>query len=64
MIRDAKNGLVSEGGMLLGTCSIISERTGLAPVVVRGAMIVAACLWFKLTVLLYCLGAVVHRLRR
>ena len=51
-------------GPLLGACNGLAQRTGLNPNLVRVGAIVAACIWFKLTVALYCLAAVAFRLQR
>ena len=63
MIRDYQPQVPSRG-MLLGTCAGLSESSGLPAPAFRIAGIVAACLWFKLTILAYCVGALYYRFRR
>jgi phage shock protein PspC (stress-responsive transcriptional regulator) len=51
-------------GLVLGACEQLAERTGAPTLLVRAGLIVALCLWFKLAVLAYCIGAVAFRLER
>jgi len=64
MIRDYDNRQVSSRSMLLGTCAGLAETSGMPAPVFRIAAIVTACLWFKLTILAYCVGAIYYRFRR
>jgi phage shock protein PspC (stress-responsive transcriptional regulator) len=64
MIRDYNQPQVPSRGMLLGTCAGLSESSGMPAPAFRIATIVAACLWFKLTILAYCVGALYYRFRR
>jgi len=64
MIRDYNANQVSSRSMLLGTCAGLAQSSGMPAPAFRIAMIVTACLWFKLTILAYCLGALYYRFRR
>jgi phage shock protein PspC (stress-responsive transcriptional regulator) len=64
MIRDYNPNQVSSRSMLLGTCAGLAQSSGMPAPAFRIAMIVAACLWFKLTILAYCVGAIYYRYRR
>ena len=64
MIRDYDNRQVSSRSMLLGTCAGLAETTGLPAPAFRVGAVVVACLWFKLTILAYCVGALYYRFRR
>lgn len=57
-------GKVSGRDMLLGTCTELAARSGLPLLVLRGAAVIAACVWFKLAIAIYCGGAIAFRLRR
>jgi phage shock protein PspC (stress-responsive transcriptional regulator) len=64
MIHDNKIGQALGRFSLLGVCATAAGRSGLPPLAVRAAAVIAACLWFKLTVALYCAAALAYRLRR
>jgi phage shock protein PspC (stress-responsive transcriptional regulator) len=64
MIREYDNRQVSSRSMLLGTCAGLAESTGLPAPAFRVGAIIVACMWFKLTVLAYCVGALYYRFRR
>jgi phage shock protein PspC (stress-responsive transcriptional regulator) len=49
---------------LLGACQGLSERTGVNATALRVATLVLLCLWFKLTVIAYCVTAVAVRASR
>ena len=51
MIRDYNANQVSSRSMLLGTCAGLAQSSGMPAPAYRIEMIVAACLWFKLTIL-------------
>jgi phage shock protein PspC (stress-responsive transcriptional regulator) len=54
----------SSRSLLLGACADFSNSSGINPVLVRGAAIIALCIWFKLAVLAYCAAAIWYRVRR
>ncbi|WP_420139435.1 hypothetical protein [Sphingomonas sp.] len=64
MIREDNNLQVPSRGWLFGTCSELANSSGLPAWVLRGGAIVALCLWFKLTLIAYCAGALYYRYRR
>jgi len=64
MIRDYNPNQVSSRSMLLGTCAGLAQSSGMPAPVFRVGTIVVACLWFKLTILAYCVGALYYRFRR
>lgn len=64
MIRDYNANQVSSRSMLLGTCAGLAETTGMPAPAFRLAAILIACMWFKLTILAYCVGAIYYRFRR
>lgn len=64
MIRGYEDREVSGSSMLLGTCAGLSASSGIPAPAFRIAVLVTACLWFKLTILAYCLGALYYRFRR
>jgi phage shock protein PspC (stress-responsive transcriptional regulator) len=65
MIRDYNdNRQVAGRSMLLGTCAGLAEASGVPAPAFRIATVIAACLWFKLTILAYCVGAIYYRFRR
>ena len=64
MIRDYNPNQVSSRSMLLGACAGLAQSSGMPAPAFRIAMIVAACLWFKPTILAYCVGALYYRFRR
>jgi len=49
-------------GKLLGTCAALADRTGIPAIAWRIATIVALCIWFKLTIALYCVAAIAFKL--
>jgi phage shock protein PspC (stress-responsive transcriptional regulator) len=49
-------------GKLLGTCAALEERTGIPANAWRVATIVALCIWFKLTIAVYCVAAIAFKL--
>jgi phage shock protein PspC (stress-responsive transcriptional regulator) len=64
MIRDYNANQVSSRSMLLGTCAGLAQSSGMPAPAFRIGTIVLACLWFKLTILAYCVGAIYYRFRR
>ena len=64
MIRDYNSNQVSSRSMLLGTCAGLAQSSGMPAPAFRIGVIVMACLWFKLTILAYCVGALYYRFRR
>lgn len=64
MIRDDKDLQVAGRSWLLGTCTELAHSSGLPTWVLRGGAIVALCLWFKLTLIAYCAGALYYNYRR
>ena len=64
MIRDNVSNQVSSRSMLLGTCAGLAQSSGVPAPAFRIGAIVVACLWFKLTILAYCVGALYYRFRR
>jgi phage shock protein PspC (stress-responsive transcriptional regulator) len=52
------------GGKLLGTCAALEDRTGVPAIAWRIATIVALCIWFKLTIAIYCVTALAFKLGR
>jgi len=48
----------------VGTCAGLAQSSGVPAPAFRIAAIVVACLWFKLTILAYCVGALYYRFRR
>jgi len=64
MIRDNVSNQVSSRSMLLGSCAGLAQSSGVPAPAFRIATIVVACLWFKLTILAYCVGALYYRFRR
>jgi len=64
MIRDYNSKQVSSRSMLLGTCAGLAQSSGIPAAAFRIGVIVVACLWFKLTILAYCVGALYYRFRR
>ncbi len=64
MVQDEYNPQASSRGLLLGACAGFSNQSGFNPYMVRGAAIVALCIWFKLAVLAYCAAAIYVRVRR
>lgn len=63
MIRD-RDYQAPGSGKLLGTCTELAERTGMPVSLVRIAAVVALVWAFKLTVVAYCLGALIFRAER
>ena len=51
-------------GKLLGTCAALEDRTGVPAIAWRLATIVALCIWFKLTIAVYCVAALGFKLGR
>jgi phage shock protein PspC (stress-responsive transcriptional regulator) len=64
MIREDKELQVAGRSWLLGTCIHLAQTSGLPAWVLRGGAIVALCLWFKLTLIAYCVGALYYHYRR
>ena len=64
MIQDDYTHHAPSRGKLLGACQGLSEQTGVNATLLRVGAIVALCLWFKLTIVLYCAAAVAIRLRQ
>jgi len=64
MIRDYNGNQVSSRSMLLGTCAGLAQSSGMPAPAFRIGAVVLACLWFKLTILAYCVGALYYRFRR
>ena len=64
MVQDEYTPQASSRGLLLGACADLSNTSGINPLVVRGAAIVALCIWFKLAVIAYCDAAIYVHVRR
>jgi len=64
MIQDDYSKRAPSHGKLLGACEGLSERTGLNATALRVATLVLLCLWFKLTIALYCATALAVRVAR
>lgn len=63
-MRSRANRQAPGNSMLLGTCAGLSASSGMPAPALRLAALVMACLWFKLTILAYCLGALYYRFWR
>ncbi|WP_294393485.1 hypothetical protein [uncultured Sphingomonas sp.] len=63
MIQHHGIGDTSHRSFLLGACAQAAGQSGLPPIAIRAAAVVALCLWLQLTIALYCVAAVAFRLR-
>ena len=64
MIHNDSNAQVTSRGLLFGTCTELARAGGIPTWIVRTVAVVALCMWFKLTLIAYCGGAIYYRYRR